>query len=953
MEQARGILQQTRIEPAFIPDRLPKGAIPHFLVEIGPDDLSFSPPATLSFPNTYDLDPGEKVTVFHFKYGIHNFTDLGETEVGENGEIVFAAVLEESGFLGIVPSDPKFDLAQIYLQGRVVDSTGNGLPGIFVNALAGFTVAETDENGEYTIPMPELRLFLLRTFATVPTSLGISGDENPFLVFQSELAELNPSGITLMPDIVVDTFFLGGNIRFINADGEKIPRTGLGYDKGEVTAIDDATAQGVSIFIYRQVSNNSGDTEWDTIPYSRSQATQAPTELGFDASFALPIVGSLCNTEEQEDSTLSAPKPGDLVKIVAFSRNTGFYGEIDVQIPNLGSGSSGTTNIDVVTSVDLRPAQVTLDISREFFIDAIRRRANVPKNGVVLASDDFVEVRTSWRTPTVVPLDRDELRLQGRLMIDSIEFQEDIFFQIHGGEHTRIVEIREGLFPQRLDVLQKNTDIGTESFTLSANGSFDSNSLIPLQVKTSTYGLLVPEQEISDDLHQAVTFHVLDVDIEQFEGEMFRVEGRSLPGSQIQIGSTILTADSEGFFSTLIDTISEDGLLISVNGSQPIIVGASFTPQIESISPIQGVQGAVMTINGRFFSTAPDQNNVKFNGAPATVVSATEGQLQVIVPEEATSGDVTVTVAGKTSNGIFFDFISEGIRNGSFEDATFRGFSTTGISRIIKKQRNIEPTDRTFMAFLCTVEDPIDGQASLTTNRFFIPEGFGQLAFDFNFLGTALFEEVQEYIDFSILDGETEVFLENVIPNNIPKLTFSEISGYNLGTGFQTAFIDLSTFAGSGTPVQLRFTLRGRGALPTRIPGLRPDDDNPLDITKAQGTALLLDNIRLTPSIQLLQPLHLTSLLISDPVNGNATINVASGTVTPDGQVFAWNIHSGQQFFSDAGNDGSFSITLPVIAGIFRTSYIVSYATPKTTTDNSSDRVFSPFAKFSISNMNM
>jgi len=86
----------------------------------------------------------------------------------------------------------------------VVDSFGNGLPGIFVNAIAGFTVAETDETGEYSIPMPELRLFLVRTFATVPTNLGTAEGENPFLVFQSDLTELSPSGVTTLPDIVVD-----------------------------------------------------------------------------------------------------------------------------------------------------------------------------------------------------------------------------------------------------------------------------------------------------------------------------------------------------------------------------------------------------------------------------------------------------------------------------------------------------------------------------------------------------------------------------------------------------------------------------------------------------------------------------------------------------------------------------------------------------------------------------
>jgi YD repeat-containing protein len=70
---------------------------------------------------------------------------------------------------------------------------------------------------------------------------------------------------------------------------------------------------------------------------------------------------------------------------------------------------------------------------------------------------------------------------------------------------------------------------------------------------------------------------------------------------------------------------------------------------ILSFSPQQGSVGARVTIQGQGFGAAPASNDVRFNGAAATVISASPSSLVVTVPAGATSGPITVTVGGQTA----------------------------------------------------------------------------------------------------------------------------------------------------------------------------------------------------------------------------------------------------------------------------------------------------------------
>jgi uncharacterized protein (TIGR03437 family) len=71
------------------------------------------------------------------------------------------------------------------------------------------------------------------------------------------------------------------------------------------------------------------------------------------------------------------------------------------------------------------------------------------------------------------------------------------------------------------------------------------------------------------------------------------------------------------------------------------------TPIITGLSPSTGSVGTTVIIAGTGFDTASANDIVKFNGTPAVVMSSTSTQIIATVPAGATTGPVTVTVAGQ------------------------------------------------------------------------------------------------------------------------------------------------------------------------------------------------------------------------------------------------------------------------------------------------------------------
>jgi len=95
---------------------------------------------------------------------------------------------------------------------------------------------------------------------------------------------------------------------------------------------------------------------------------------------------------------------------------------------------------------------------------------------------------------------------------------------------------------------------------------------------------------------------------------------------------------------------------VTVNGLTTQ-AGSSFTvtgppPVINSFTPTSGPVGATVTITGSNFSADGSSNIVRFGGPglQADIISASETQLVVTVPNGASSGPITVTVNDQTAN---------------------------------------------------------------------------------------------------------------------------------------------------------------------------------------------------------------------------------------------------------------------------------------------------------------
>ncbi|WP_164928465.1 IPT/TIG domain-containing protein [Gloeobacter violaceus] len=83
---------------------------------------------------------------------------------------------------------------------------------------------------------------------------------------------------------------------------------------------------------------------------------------------------------------------------------------------------------------------------------------------------------------------------------------------------------------------------------------------------------------------------------------------------------------------------------------------SSFTvnapPSVSSLSPTAGAVGASVTVNGSNFTGA---SSVKFNATAAGFSVVSASQISATVPTGATDGAVSVTTAGGTASGGFFD----------------------------------------------------------------------------------------------------------------------------------------------------------------------------------------------------------------------------------------------------------------------------------------------------------
>ena len=131
------------------------------------------------------------------------------------------------------------------------------------------------------------------------------------------------------------------------------------------------------------------------------------------------------------------------------------------------------------------------------------------------------------------------------------------------------------------------------------------------------------------------------------------------------VESTVIFASTFGdSLSTIVPMGARAGpLTVEVTGGRGTSNGMPFCldgsspapPTITMVSPGSGTSTTPVTIDGSgYLMNNPNDNEVRFNGTLAQILSATDVRIQTEVPIGAVGGPVTVTVAGQTITGPFF-----------------------------------------------------------------------------------------------------------------------------------------------------------------------------------------------------------------------------------------------------------------------------------------------------------
>jgi hypothetical protein len=81
---------------------------------------------------------------------------------------------------------------------------------------------------------------------------------------------------------------------------------------------------------------------------------------------------------------------------------------------------------------------------------------------------------------------------------------------------------------------------------------------------------------------------------------------------------------------------------------------STLPPQISSVSPMSGPPATIVVISGSEFSSRLSDVSVRFNGAAGNVVSTSRTSVTALVPFNATTGPITLSVAGQSVTGPAF-----------------------------------------------------------------------------------------------------------------------------------------------------------------------------------------------------------------------------------------------------------------------------------------------------------
>jgi gliding motility-associated-like protein len=117
--------------------------------------------------------------------------------------------------------------------------------------------------------------------------------------------------------------------------------------------------------------------------------------------------------------------------------------------------------------------------------------------------------------------------------------------------------------------------------------------------------------------------------------------------------TAVVTASTATSITTSVPTGATTGKISVTVAGNSATSASDFTviqpPTITSFTPLSGTVGTTVTITGTNFSTTPANNVAAFNGTTAVVTASTATSITTSVPTGATTGRISVIVAGNTA----------------------------------------------------------------------------------------------------------------------------------------------------------------------------------------------------------------------------------------------------------------------------------------------------------------
>lgn len=663
----QGIMTATEVSINRLPGRLADGDLPSVLVKLEPSGTKFDPPARLTLPNRDNLPPGTRVKLFAFEGGPNEQVELGYGIVSDDGLTIRSetAVLGGFSFLGYRPDYVTAPTQTRILTGRVVDTLGRPIRGAQITALADEQRIFTDANGAYRITIPRGNARGVRVTATIPTSPNQAVGVGQAIILESEAVDPEPTGLTEVPDIVVQVVEVQALCRVERLDGSMVPETPedntVWSKNGDLVSAATWDLSGCRVMIFRRGADGN---------YSMDPWLNAPAGL---------ITTDTLSWHRMANSTMrygginetNPLAPGEVLLAAVVFMKLSHVGIAEVPLTALTPGSQALAPM----RLELRaaPPELTFELEREYEIAGQRYRRPILPGGSALLSDQLVMIRSKWgvRGHPLPTLPHAEL-FGRQTTRDQMNRVRQSLFTIPTGTYLQVIEI-QGTFSDSKAILDLVRNPGERTLEISCDRSFATNSMLPIQV-AGTQTRLKKVLFRTLDTTEAATTDPAGIRVSPPDAAglvvVMGLQGSVNPNAGVLVtnqrsGAEVKTlADGGGRFEVSLpaqmnDILRIDAQTIEGISADPVFITVRSVPWLVSIVPEQARIGDIITLTGRGFSPEALRNEVRFTGeggilAFGVVTEAAEKALKVQVPFKSLSGLVRVAVGGEVTEGLPF-----------------------------------------------------------------------------------------------------------------------------------------------------------------------------------------------------------------------------------------------------------------------------------------------------------